>query len=129
MKLWMWWVASTAWALYFVLLGVTQFKKAWGSEGFLLAFLDIFTVGSRLETLLSGVGAWTVAAIPLYLTGLVHRFRRSRERVRLEREREKIDKRLSSLDREEAAKQRLNEEARHDASATDEEPPSTTQET
>jgi hypothetical protein len=111
MKLWMWWVASTVWALYFVLIGLGQFRAFWRDQGSFLQLLSPFEVGDRLGLLLSGIGAWAIAAVPLYITSLAQRFQRSRERHRLEREREKIEKRLASLDREEAAKKRLAEES------------------
>ncbi len=100
MKLWMWWTASAVWALYFALMGLRQFQEAWGADGSFLAFLNVLTVGDKLETFLSGVGAWALGAMPLYLTSLVQRFRNSRERHRLEKERARIDKRLEKLDRE-----------------------------
>jgi hypothetical protein len=123
MKLWMWWVASSVWALYFVLIGLSQFRAFWREQGSFLELLNPLDVGLRLETLLSGVGAWTVAAIPLYVTSLAQRFQRSRERHRLEREREKIEKRLAALDREEAAKKRLAEESRGPQPAKPSSPP------
>jgi len=100
MKLWMWWTASAVWALYFALMGLRQFQEAWGADGSFLAFLNVLTVGDKLETFLSGIGAWALGAMPLYVTNLVQRFRNSRERHRLEKERERIDKRIEKLDRE-----------------------------
>ena len=92
------WVLSIVWASLFLYLAVDFFLLAWGKETSLLEW------GGRLETYLAGVGALSVGALPLLGTWIVHRFHKSRERVRLAKQRTRIDKRIDKIDRKRAAK-------------------------
>ena len=96
MKFWTWWAASSLWALFFGWMAYGRFQYAWNAEG---SMFDLLTVSEKLQAVLAGTGALTIAVVPLWLTSLVYRFHKSRERHRLEKERARIEKRLGKLDR------------------------------
>lgn len=86
------WGLSAAWALIFFYIGFDELREVWNSEETLLNSGKVFT------SVLAGVGAFTIACLPLLGSYLLHRFHKSREHSRLVKDRNRIEKRLAKLD-------------------------------
>lgn len=92
------WIASAVWVVICLWLGVSTIREGWSRDATLLEW------GGKLETILAGVGAFTVGAVPPFLSWLLHRFHKSRERGRLLKEKARIEARLAKLDQQQQAK-------------------------
>lgn len=96
-KLFLMWTAAAVWFLLSAYMSLTYFREALSADrGFF----------ERPVSILTGIGALTVAALPLGVAALVHRFHRRRLRGRLIKEKEKIERRLRRLDEKQAAAER-----------------------